>query len=278
MAAALPLGYRCCPPPPPRLLNRAGWGKGRRRPAEHEDLVPRHGTLARWAKGGFPQRTAHFGQRLGFMPHSQIQVRLPLALSGRRKLSLGNRVRDPAPGAFSAVGQSGFRIKIAKEAGVCQGPRDAPERRPRPFRPGGSPLSAVETPRKRKVGRKRKRRCAPASGCEESSLSAPRGASQSLAPRRAGAGGRRLGRGCGEARSFLGTHRGRVCPAERERGGAPSAPRVTQERPGGVGGELEHSASPPGAVASVSEAERGAPRWLPPGARGGAGLCSPACD
>lgn len=98
MAAALPLGYRCCPPPPPRLLNRAGWGKGRRRPAEHEDLVPRHGTLARWAKGGFPQRTAHFGQRLGFMPHSQIQVQLPLALSGRRKLSLGNRVRDPAPG------------------------------------------------------------------------------------------------------------------------------------------------------------------------------------
>lgn len=246
MAAALSLGYRCCPPPPPRLLNRAGWGKGRRRPAEHEGLVPRRGTLARWAKGGFPQRTAHFGQRLGFMPHSQIHVQLPLALSGRRKLSLGNRVRDPAPGAFSAVGQSGFRIKIAKEAGICQGPRDAPERRPGPFRPGGSPLSAVETPRKRKVGRKRKRRCASASGCEESSLSAPRGASRSLAPRRAGAGGRRLGRGCGEARSFLGTHRSRVCPAERERGGAPSAPRVTQERPGGVGGELEHSASPPG--------------------------------
>lgn len=201
----------------------------------------------------FPQQTAHFGQRLGFLPNSQIQVQLLLALSRRPKLSPENRMRsqvsvggDPAPRALSAVGQNGFRIEIAEEAAVCEGPRDGPERRPRPLRPGESLLSPVETTRKREVERKGKLRCPVASGCEESSLSRNRGVSQSLAPGRVGAGWALPGAGVGRGGSFLGTHRGGVCPAEWERGGAPSAPPITREWPGGVRGELEHSASPPG--------------------------------
>lgn len=192
------------PPHPLRALNRAWWGKGQRPPTEHEGWAPRHGRLARRAKSVFPQQTAHFGQRLGFLPNSQIQVQLLLALSRRPKLSPENRMRsqvsvggDPAPRAFSAVGQNGFRIEIAEEAAVCEGPRDGPERRPRPLRPGESLLSPVETTRKREVERKGKLRCPVASGCEESSLSRNRGVSQSLAPGRVGAGWALPGAGVG---------------------------------------------------------------------------------